>query len=80
MISYANIVKWNCRLTCLWSKISTFQAGFGAIQKYCHAHAYFFVQYHMWKFSNGVLYDILPQGASDLPEVKVKPSKKGYFY
>ena len=57
-----------------------FSSWLGAIQKYCHAHAYFFVQYHMWKFSNGVLYDILPQGASDLPEVKVKPSKKGYFY
>ena len=33
----------------------------------------------MLDLSNEIFYDILPQGASDLEELKFKTSKKGFF-
>ena len=41
---------------------------FFAIQKRYHAHTHLYGQYHVWVLSNEVVYDILPQGESDLPE------------
>ena len=36
--------------------------------------------YHARELSNGVLYDVLTQGVSDLPEVNFKTYKKGYLH
>ena len=35
-----------------------------------HALAYLHVQYYVWELSNEVLYDILSQGASKLPQLE----------
>ena len=46
-----------------------FSNWFFATQKCLLAHTHLNVQYHVWELSNEELYDILPQGASDLPEI-----------
>ena len=46
----------------------------------CHAQGKFSVPDHIWHFSNEVVYDVLSQGVSKLPEVEVKSSQKVPFY
>ena len=46
-----------------------FSNWFFATYKYWLAHPYFYVQFHVRELSNEVLYDILSQGASKLPQL-----------
>ena len=47
-----------------------FSIGYKAMKKGFHAHFELNVQKYYWEFSNEVLYDVLSQGASKLPEIK----------
>ena len=45
-------LKWNCRLVCLWSKMSTFQTDFLPPKNVGLPMPTPYVQYHMWELSN----------------------------
>ena len=73
-----NWSKTNRSLGFIWSKMNTFQIGLVS-RKVLPSQWKMKTQDHYWELWNEVLCANFPQGASKLPEVKVKSCKKSFL-